>query len=124
MESYINLESNNVRDSSFVDIEGITQQELQAKRAEKAKGCFYACKDSKIFYKGKCLSQEDKERAIQEEERQKQERERQKASEKSCEFSDSVREGTLIQYYEIIRNPTGQSQKFVYQDPLPSTSTP
>ena len=125
MESYINLEPIRwVWDGVFVDIEGITQQELQAKRAEKAKGCFYACKNSKIFYKGKCLSQEAKELEIQKEEEEEREREKLKASEELCEFSYSVWTTALIEFYEIIRNPTGKSQKFVYQDPLPSTSTP
>lgn len=97
---------------------------MQAKRAEKAKGCFYACKNSKIFYKGKCLSQEAKELEIQKEEEEEREREKLKASEELCEFSYSVWTTALIEFYEIIRNPTGKSQKFVYQDPLPSTSTP
>lgn len=120
MESYINLEPNDVWDHVVVDIEGITQQELQSKRAKKAKGCFYACKNSKIFHEGKCVSENEKKLAIQEEEREKQEREKQK----SCKFSYDLREYTLTKFYEIIRNPTRQSEKFVYQDPLPSTSTP
>ena len=117
MESYINLKSNNIQDSVFVDIEVIKYQDLQDKKDKQVKGCFYACKNSKIFYNGKCLSEKEKQLAEQEE-REKQE---ENTSKKSCEFSYLVMENTLNSFYEIIRKPTRQSEKFVYQDPLPST---